>query len=141
MNKNIIPLQMVCPYIHKHIYIHSYIHTYIHTYIATLILSSLNLIVLHVHAAPLDLKTVRTALWDARCKWYDIGVELDLDTATLDSINTTHCKQVEDCFREILSKWLEVATPCPSWKALVKALRSPAVDFPQVASKIESKYI
>ena len=125
-------------YIHTYIltYIHTYIHTYVHTYIHIHLF--LNLIVLH--AAPLDLKTVRAALWDARCKWYDIGVELDLDTATLDSINTTHCKQVEDCFREVLSKWLEVATPCPSWKALVKALRSPAVDFPQVASKIESKH-
>ena len=89
----------------------------------------------------LDLKSVRRALWDARCKWYDIGVELDLDTATLDTIDANFHGKVEDCFREVLSKWLNVASPDPSWEPLVEALRSPAVEHPEIAAKIESKYI
>ena len=78
-------------------------------------------------------------LWDVKCKWYNLGLELDLDPPTLAAIKSNFQGNVEDCFREVLLKWLEVA-PCSSWKALVKALRSPAVDFPQVASRIESKY-
>ena len=90
-------------------------------------------------SASLDLKSVRRALWDARCKWYDIGVELDLDTATLDAIGADY-RKVEDCFREVISKWLN-ASPDPSWKALSEALRSPAVEHPEIAAKIERKYI
>ena len=91
-----------------------------------------------LHAAPLDLRTVQCALWDAKCKWYNLGLELGLDKSTLDAIKV-NCQEVEDRFREILSKWLNLVTP--SWKALVKALRAPTVDFPHIASKIESKYI
>ena len=91
-----------------------------------------------LHAAPLDLRTVQCALWDAKCKWYNLGLELGLDKSTLDAIKV-NCQEVEDCFREVLSKWLNLVTP--SWNALVKALRAPTVDFPHIASKIESKYI
>ena len=94
-----------------------------------------------IATAPLDLKTVQVELWDVKCKWYNLGLELDLDKSSLDAISANRHEQVEDCFREVLSQWLDLATPSTSWKALVKALRSPAVDFPQVASKIESKYI
>ena len=92
-----------------------------------------------LHAAPLDLKTVQGALWDAKCKWYNLGLELGLDRSTLDTISANQREQVEDCFREVLSKWLDLVTP--SWKALVKALRAPTVDFLRIASEIESKYI
>ena len=92
-----------------------------------------------LHAAPLDLRTVQCALWDAKCEWYNLGLELGLDKSTLHAIKISYREQVKDCFREVLSQWLDLVTP--SWKALVKALRAPTVDFPHIASKIESKYI
>ena len=91
-----------------------------------------------LHAAPLDLRTVQGELWDAKCEWYNLGLELGLDKSTLDAIKID-CHEVKDCFREVLSKWLDLVTP--SWKVLVKALRASTVNFPNIASKIERKYI
>ncbi len=39
-------------------------------------------------------------------------------------------------FRE----WLQ-SSPNPTWSDLVKALRSPAINHPDIAAKIEDKYI
>ena len=91
-----------------------------------------------LHAAPLDLRTVQGALWDAKCKWYNLGLDFGLDESSLDAIRVNY-QEVEDRFREVLWKCLKSVTP--SWKALVKALRAPTVDIPHIASKIESKYI
>ena len=30
-----------------------------------------------------DLKQVRTAVWEARSKWFDLGIELDIHVETL----------------------------------------------------------
>ena len=87
-------------------------------------------------AAPLNLRTVRRVLWDAKCMWYNLGLELGLDESTLNAIKINCREQVEDCFREMLSKWLQSVTP--SWNALVKALRDPTVNFPHIADRIES---
>ena len=143
-------------YVHGYIHVHTYMHMHIHTYttyvyayiimlgkLFSICIFSMQTYIqsLSISTAPLNLKTVQGALWDAKCKWYNLGLELDLNPPTLAAIKSNFHGMVEDCFREVLLKWLEVATPYPSWKALVKALRAPAVDFPQVASKIESKYI
>ena len=69
-----------------------------------------------------------------------VGLELGLDKSSLDAIKI-NCQEMEDCFQEVLLKWLKSVTSGPSWKALVKALRASTVDFPHIATKIESKYI
>ena len=93
------------------------------------------------HLGSLNLKTVLKVLWEARGKWYNIGVELDVETSTLDIISTECQGKVEDCFRKILTKWLNRVEPQPSWNALVEALESPTVDHPNLADKIRSKYM
>ncbi len=40
----------------------------------------------------------------------------------------------------MLEKWLQ-SSPNPTWSELVKALRFPIVDCPDIADKIEDKYI
>ena len=87
------------------------------------------------------MKTVRNALWEARAKWYNIGVELDVETYTLDAISTDCQRKVEDCFTKLLIKWLDRVKPQPSWSALVEALESPTVDHLSLADKIRSKYM
>ena len=93
------------------------------------------------HVVSLDLKTVSNALWDARCQWYDIGIELDLKESTLDAIETNYQGKVERCFRKVLSEWLSCAMPQPSWGALVKALESNAVNHCNLAAKIRREYM
>ena len=80
-------------------------------------------------------------MWDARSKWYHIGVELDIETSTLDIIGTECQGKVEDCFTKLLTTWLSRVTPQPSWSALVEALESPAVDHLKLVDKIKSKYM
>jgi hypothetical protein len=78
---------------------------------------------------------VQNAAWAARCKWYDIGVELGLDMSTLDTINI-NCREVmEDCFREALGEWLKNVSPKASWE-VAGALESPSVGYPHLADKI-----
>ena len=89
----------------------------------------------------LNLKTVLKILWDARGKWYHIGVELDVETSTLDIINTECQGKIEDCITKVLTKWLNHTSLQPSWSALVEALESPTVDHPNLADKIRSKYM
>ena len=46
----------------------------------------------------------------------------------------------QDCLRELLRRWLTGVKPHPSWKALIAALRTPAVNYQALASEVDQKY-
>ena len=81
------------------------------------------------------------ALWDARCQWYNIGIELNLNKSTLDAIETNYREKVDRCFTEVLSEWLSCAMPQPSWSALVRALESKTVNHCNLAAEIRREYM
>ena len=83
-----------------------------------------------------DLGVVQEELYGARTHWYNIGLKVD----TLDTIRITCSGEPSECFREVLKRYLQRVTPLPSWRSLVEALRSPTVDQPQLAEKVERKY-
>ena len=85
-----------------------------------------------------DLGIVRNELFDASPKWYDVGLELKVSVATLDSIRDQF-SDPKDCFREALKCWLK-STPKPTWRVLVDALRSHTVDEKQLADNLEAKH-
>lgn len=74
-----------------------------------------------------DLREVLKAVWDARTKWYYIGLELGIEPATLDAIEKDH-KSSDDQFRHMLKKWLMNSKIPPTTETLSKALRSLTVD-------------
>ena len=82
-----------------------------------------------------DLKYIRTKCWDARNKWLDIGLELDLEKSTLDSIQERF-KSNERCFIEMLDTWLK-NSPKPTLSKLVAALRHITVGFHQLAEELK----
>ena len=84
-----------------------------------------------------DLRKVYKAAWDARTKWYNVGLELDIDSATLDSIKANN-DNVEDRFRAMLTTWLRAVNPRPTLAALAEALRSPTVGYGHLAEQILS---
>ncbi len=47
---------------------------------------------------------------------------------------------LENRFTAMFREWLQ-SSPNPTWSDLVKALRSPAINHPDIAAKIEDKYI
>lgn len=84
-----------------------------------------------------DLSTVEQSIKDVSTKWHELGLELDLERATLNKIKTdNNNKTIATCFAAMLTVWLKRPTPRPTWSALIKALLSPRVNFPKVAQKL-----
>ena len=71
------------------------------------------------------LHDVLECLWCIRHKWKNLGLALGLDSTTLEVIEKDHPCNTDDCFAELLKKWLHSGRT--SWRALVKALHSPLV--------------
>ena len=88
-----------------------------------------------------DLKTVRKAVWGARTKWMDIGLELDLDVTDLTAIDATHRGDVGRCFIEMLTLWLKQVDPPPTWSTMVAALQEPIIGYGDIAEQVENKYV
>ena len=86
-----------------------------------------------------DLRKVYTATFEARDKWRNILLMLDLSKATIDSIGTKFHDNPKDCYREGLSEWLINGER--SWGDLVEALSSPIVSLKDIAMAIERDYI
>ena len=86
-----------------------------------------------------DLSEVRGALYEARAKWYDIGIELKLSIGTLNTIKEDF-PQAAECLREACIHWLKHIDPRPSWEALTKALESPPVGEGHLAQQLRDKH-
>ena len=84
-----------------------------------------------------NLGKVQDLIWDARPKWFNLGLNLDIDQATLTMIKQSNVNG-DDCFREMLSEWLKSVEP--SWEELLAALRKPSVGHKQLAKKIAGKF-
>jgi hypothetical protein len=69
----------------------------------------------------LELRDVIVALKDvAGTQWYDLGLQLRLSPAILDTIAADH-QTADDCKRIMLRKWLQ-SDPEASWERLAAAL-------------------
>ena len=88
-----------------------------------------------------DIGTVLEALWDARPKWYFIGIALGIKVTDLDVIKYENMRNPDECITEMLVKWLQNANSKPTWHSVVKALRSPIVDLTRIAEKIEGSQL
>ena len=86
-----------------------------------------------------DLKDIQNVLWDAQTKWFNIGIQLGLDSVKLEAIKC-NCADVEDRFTRMLSEWLVQVDPEPTWDRLVSALKARPVNCKQIAQEIEQKY-
>ena len=82
-----------------------------------------------------DLGTVQRKTWEARAKWYNIGLELDIDPGTLDTIIGNN-DDIDNRFRVMLVTWLKMVNPKPTWEALAEALRSPTVGCEHLAEQV-----
>jgi len=54
-------------------------------------------------------------------EWKNVGLELDLQLDAIKIIERDYPLKTEDCFREVLHKWLKL-TPNATWKSLEVAL-------------------
>ena len=64
-------------------------------------------------------------MWDYRARWKSIGIELCVDTGTLDTIEKDH-RMANDCLQEVIKHWLR-NSPRPTKEIIRVALRSKLV--------------
>ena len=83
-----------------------------------------------------DLSEVRTKVWDARNKWFDLGIELKLNHADLTAIQQAFGTDPTTCLTEMLVRWLK--TGRATWAKMIVALKHPAVGNSALAGKVES---
>ena len=64
-------------------------------------------------------------MWNARTKWYFIGVRFGLVAPDLDAIDADE-KEVDNKFGKMIKVWLNKGEDC-NWKAVHNALKHPTV--------------
>ena len=92
-----------------------------------------------VHVSIDDLEKMLSAAWEARAKWYNIGLQLKIGAGTLDAIERDS-HSIDDQFRVMLSTWLRRDEPRPTLSLLANALRSPMVGYQHLAQQILAQY-
>ena len=83
----------------------------------------------------MDLCNIQECVWDARTKWYNIGLKLKIDPKMLKVIEESN-KDIDNCFRAMLTTWLKTVDPKPTLAALAEALRSPMVGYGYLAEQL-----
>jgi hypothetical protein len=79
-------------------------------------------------------------IWEARNRWFNIGFGLNLEVSDLEEIRQTYRDKVDDCFLDMLKKWLRTS-PRPTQSNLITVLREKTVGFDQLAEELESKHL
>ena len=74
----------------------------------------------------------------ANLKWYDIGLQLGLESYILDGIKVQCGPIPSDCFREMIKEWLKCEES--NWIKLQDALRSPTVREFKLAGLLQRKH-
>ena len=71
-------------------------------------------------------------------QWYVVGVKLlkEDQESYLDIIESNHAGDNKKCCIDMFRYWLNTNTSA-TWKHLIEALRSPAVELPVVAADLE----
>lgn len=85
-----------------------------------------------------DMVTVTNAIWKIRAKFYNLGMNLGIDTGTLDCASRKG--DDGDALNSVIKTWLQRSEPKPTWSALVQALRGDNVKAGALADEIASKY-
>lgn len=75
----------------------------------------------------MDLAKLLRFLHDVRVKWYDIGIQLNISTGTLDAIRQENQSDCGKCLREMVKDWLNRKYPQATFDALIDALTSEPV--------------
>ena len=70
----------------------------------------------------------------------DLGLQLGVDQTTLRVIERDYRDMTKRCFMEMLSEWLKMIDPLPSWEGLIAALKSPSVKRKDLAKMVTKEF-
>ena len=80
-------------------------------------------------------------LWDARSDWYNIGLELNVVVDKLNAIHVDNRGQSDQCLRSVIQTYLSDPYCTKSWSEIIRALKSPTVNYGFLADILESKFL
>ena len=83
------------------------------------------------------LQLVLDAIWDARSKWYSIGLNLKVSSNDLDAIRKRCRDDPDECFTEVIKCWLRGSNHTPTWSKVIAALSAQSVGFLDLAREIK----
>ena len=75
------------------------------------------------------------AVWEARKKWYYLGLKLGTSPNTLDEIKAAN-QSDEDSITEVIKGWLNSDRNDRTWATVAKALKSPMVGCAELADQL-----
>ena len=84
-----------------------------------------------------DLGVVMEKLWDARTKWYYIGVQFGITVSDLDVIEMEPKSDVTEMFRKMIMTWLKKGENC-TWRTVYDALKHCTVEQQRIAENLKS---
>ena len=76
---------------------------------------------------------------DAKPKWFELGFQLQIKEVALEVIKMEN-SDVQACFRKMLSTWLKMVDPLPSWEGLLTALEHDSVNCSNLARSIRQDF-
>ena len=74
-------------------------------------------------------------MWEAREKWYYIGLYFKIPPSQLDVIKSESKDDINEMFTKMIKQWLHVGHCC-NWKTVYDALKSPTVSKESTAEKL-----
>ena len=86
-----------------------------------------------------DFADVQSALWEARRKWFNIGVRLRLKVTDLEAIDHELGQDLEGKFVRMILSWLVSGEKC-TWRALRETLKHHTVSLPVLAREIKTEF-
>ena len=92
-----------------------------------------------VDLVPGNVEKVCNLVQDASSKWYALGIQLHIKAAELKVIEMK-CTDAGSCLREMISSWLTMVDPPPSWVGLITALERDSVECGDLAAHIRQRF-
>lgn len=77
-------------------------------------------------------------------KWRLVGIQLNLPTGTLDSIQSQNAGKATanlDNFENVLNVWMQQGLTPYTWETIIDVLKADAVGEERLAEKIANKYL
>ena len=87
-----------------------------------------------------DADNILEEIIEAQNQSFALGLKLKLSPHVVEAICENHC-QPRDRLLQVLIEFTKQVDPRPTWRAIVAALRSPAVNLPQLAMRVEAAHI
>lgn len=73
-------------------------------------------------------------------KWYDVGLQLGLSTATLNGIELCHPTEIKRRLNDVFSEWICRSEENPTWTKLLEILRSECIGENRLANELEKSF-